>query len=709
MNSADAGTPSAGSGVKSDQPPERVHAEPVSEGPGAAEVWLRPDRRLVFLWRAQWVIVLGLLGLAALVGGYQLAVHSEFPRLLIVPGFPLVLLVLLGLAVWLPPRQWEAWVVRFDGRLLEIRSGVVTRVSVLIPVSRLQHVDLRQGVIDRSLDLASLVVHTAGTRNPSHTYPVCVSGRQRNSGIGWRWRPSSVRCPNPARLPMSGQQPEVDLTTSRSLHPAALLLPLLRFLIRLAVPLLVALLWVRVAGVLLAMWVVPAASLYYIARYLYFRYRVEGDHLVVRSGWLSRTERRIPVERIQELAVRQEWYYRLFGLARVEVSTAGTNELEAHLDPVSLPEALALRHWVQSRQGAASTADLMVETGGRLLLELKPKELLLGGVTSDLVSRLAALAGAIVYFYIILTFASDFGLSGFKPPWEYLPWDPERWLPSEGLVGGLVQFALEETAGKAVGLILIGFGFALVRYVARYHGFRLTRTGSVLESAYGLFSFRRSSLRCDRIQALRVEESLLRRWFGLATITVDSAGDREEAEDAGRSEVLVPLVVAVRVPELIEELMPGIGTEPPDWQPVSRKAVWRATWKGWLVAGLVMLQTASMLDWVWLVWTPAFPLVYLVSVMLYRHTGYCLRGGYLLSRKGWLNRQTLVQPVANIQNLRLRENWFERRAGLAALSIDTAGRTNTGGGAFLHNLTAGQARQLQFRLAQQVADLPFSW
>lgn len=171
MNRADAETPAAGSGAKADEAPDRAQAEPVLEGAGATEVWLRPDRRVVLLWRIRWAILLGILSLAATVGGFQLAAGTEFPRLLIVPGFPLVLLGLLGLAVWLPPRQWKAWAVRFDSRLLEIRSGVVTRVSVLIPVSRLQHVDLRQGVVDRALDLASLVVHTAGTRNPSHTIP----------------------------------------------------------------------------------------------------------------------------------------------------------------------------------------------------------------------------------------------------------------------------------------------------------------------------------------------------------------------------------------------------------------------------------------------------------------------------------------------------------------------------------------------------------
>ncbi len=497
--------------------------------------------------------------------------------------------------------------------------------------------------------------------------------------------------------------PPSEFTRPRTLHPATMVVPLVRFLLRLAVPLLVALIWIKVAGILLASWVVPAAAVYFVVKYLSFRYWVAGGHLVIRSGLVSRTERRIPLERIQELAVRQEWYYRLAGLARVEISTAGSDQVEAQLDAVSLAEALGLKHLVEAHQQPLSSSGPSGEPAENVLVALGVKDLLLGGVTSDLVSRLGALAGALFYFYVVLSF-----FSGLKLPWEYLPWDPERWVPSQGVLGGLLHFALEETAGKAVGLILLGFGFALARYVVRYYGFRVVRSGSVLESSCGLIGFRRSSLRRERIQALRVEETLLRRWFGLTTILVDSAGDRLEAEDDRPSEVLVPLLSVEQLTEVLDELMPGLGTDPPRWQPVSRKAVWRATWKGWVVAGLVMVQTALVADWLWLIWTPALPAIWFVSLMHYRHTGYCLRSGYLLSRQGWLNRQTLVQPVANVQLLRLRETWFERRAGLAALSVDAAGRTNTGGGAVLRNLPAEEARRIQRRLVQQVAELPFS-
>lgn len=47
---------------------------------------------------------------------------------------------------------------------LRIRRGLWWRSETLVPRSRVQHMDLERGPIERMLGLASLVVHTAGTR-----------------------------------------------------------------------------------------------------------------------------------------------------------------------------------------------------------------------------------------------------------------------------------------------------------------------------------------------------------------------------------------------------------------------------------------------------------------------------------------------------------------------------------------------------------------
>ena len=53
---------------------------------------------------------------------------------------------------------------RLDARGLQVSRGLVWQGEVLVPRSRVQHLDIERGPIERRFGLATLVVHTAGTR-----------------------------------------------------------------------------------------------------------------------------------------------------------------------------------------------------------------------------------------------------------------------------------------------------------------------------------------------------------------------------------------------------------------------------------------------------------------------------------------------------------------------------------------------------------------
>lgn len=56
---------------------------------------------------------------------------------------------------------------RLDAQGFTIRRGVIWRSVTSVPKLRVQHTDVSQGPIERAFDLATLVVHTAGTQDAS--------------------------------------------------------------------------------------------------------------------------------------------------------------------------------------------------------------------------------------------------------------------------------------------------------------------------------------------------------------------------------------------------------------------------------------------------------------------------------------------------------------------------------------------------------------
>lgn len=78
--------------------------------------------------------------------------------------------VALGAALagaWLGVRRHRYTHWRLDADAFSLRKGRLWESDVRVPVNRVQHLDLRRGPLERHYGLATLVVHTAGTREAS--------------------------------------------------------------------------------------------------------------------------------------------------------------------------------------------------------------------------------------------------------------------------------------------------------------------------------------------------------------------------------------------------------------------------------------------------------------------------------------------------------------------------------------------------------------
>ena len=88
-------------------------------------------------------------------------------------------------ANWLwPAVRYRHIRYRLDAHGVTIRRGVVWRTVTSVPTSRVQHTNVSRGPVERYFDLATLVIHTAGTRDAS----VALSGLGHREAIALRDR-----------------------------------------------------------------------------------------------------------------------------------------------------------------------------------------------------------------------------------------------------------------------------------------------------------------------------------------------------------------------------------------------------------------------------------------------------------------------------------------------------------------------------------------
>lgn len=87
----------------------------------------------------------------------------------------LVFLVILALAIaviaLLPLRRYRARGYAMSDDRLRVVRGVLFHADTAVPFSRVQHIDVTQGPIERMFGLGTLTLHTAGTHNHSVSLP----------------------------------------------------------------------------------------------------------------------------------------------------------------------------------------------------------------------------------------------------------------------------------------------------------------------------------------------------------------------------------------------------------------------------------------------------------------------------------------------------------------------------------------------------------
>ena len=69
------------------------------------------------------------------------------------------------LGCWRGWRVWGCTAWRLDDAGFTLRRGHLWRSETRVPQSRVQHLDLQRGPLQRHFGLSTLVIHTAGTRH----------------------------------------------------------------------------------------------------------------------------------------------------------------------------------------------------------------------------------------------------------------------------------------------------------------------------------------------------------------------------------------------------------------------------------------------------------------------------------------------------------------------------------------------------------------
>jgi putative membrane protein len=444
--------------------------------------------------------------------------------------------------------------------------------------------------------------------------------------------------PDVARGEGSGTTP---FTTWKRLHPAAIAVWISGIIGGFAIPLVVLVVLGGERGPLFFSTAFGAIAVIGSAiRWTRFWFRLEGRTLMIRGGLLQRWERTIQPARIQSVDVVQKLTHRLFGVVELRIEVVGGTGTEGSLVALTPEEARQLR--------ALLMADHVADDDPTepALVRMRAADLLLAGATGGRVAVVAAMAG-----------------------WAF------QVLPEGTFVETLNRLAGARRSDFETILVIVGvlltasILISLVSTILVYWDFTAVRRGDRLVITRGLLQTRRSVVPIARIQAIRLEENLIRRAFGLASLRVLTAGYGRGSGDEQQTSMLVPVADRRRCLAIAEAVLGSSSLGGVDLRPAPPRALVRRLCLAAIVGTGVLALGLALREGALAVALPVLPLAIGFQFLAWRALGHAIVGPHVLARSGALVRRTTVANQANIQHLVLRRSPTQRPFGIASLTL----------------------------------------
>jgi putative membrane protein len=276
-------------------------------------------------------------------------------------------------------------------------------------------------------------------------------------------------------------------------------------------------------------------------------YHLIGGELRIDSGMLQKQSKRVRLDRVQSVDVLEPLTARIFGLAEVKVTTAGSERAAVRLRYLSAPVAQALRADMLGR--STGVGEGVVEAPERLLIAV-PHGRLVGSVLLQMIS------------------------------WRLLLLALGPALTALGARNG-------HRATTGIGIAVFAWFFLLIVHaiwqrVNSLWEFTVTDSPDGLRVRHGLLSTTRQTVPPGRVQAILIHQPLFWRPFGWVQVRMNVAGYGNL--DSSKRSTLIPVSDRAFAESLVGWLLGGVDlsdiplTRPP------RRAALRAPlwWRGQL-------------------------------------------------------------------------------------------------------------------------------
>jgi uncharacterized membrane protein YdbT with pleckstrin-like domain len=407
------------------------------------------------------------------------------------------------------------------------------------------------------------------------------------------------------------------------------------------------------------MWLTIPATIWAVIKFFSMQYALTPTHLILKEGITGRSERRIPLIKIQAFETQRTLVHKLFAVDDVIVHTGSGGEAEATLSVLHQDTTAQLRrHHQQKHQNNRSSDEAAILPATEVRASVK--ELVFHGLAYN--------EGMVVVLVLlgILWQMDLFSWDTVENLWQSLP--------------GFSQVAEEWIFFKVPIYLVLGWIlmriFSVVWSLVTYHDFKLFDEREQIRLDFGLIFHRDQTLPKQRFHIVQIEEKPIHRWRKAVTLKAWTAStwandeDTEDLDDLFKSMVVHPFIQRDQARTLIARILGEPDWENPDWQGLDPRAFKRVLLRYSLLylCALPFLAVQSL--WLLLLTPLLLAAAWWNAHVRIRHTHYAVTEQGVWLRTGYFVKRWRLVGLNHIQVVESLASPFDRRKQLAGVLID---------------------------------------
>lgn len=385
--------------------------------------------------------------------------------------------------------------------------------------------------------------------------------------------------------------------------------------------------------------------LYSILKWSIETYEITSEAIVFRDGVFVKNQRNIPFKRIQDHHSKANFVHQILGITSLKLET-GTSDKDANISfpAISLEEEARILGKLLKNETVIAD-DVKVEKERIIFFESTQKDTIKAAFTSF---------SFLALFPLMMT--------------AYFQLD--EWLNIEETSKQIVHYFERNMwiwLPLAIIMLIAAFAVGYLQTLFRYGNFVISADDDRIYISRGVFTTNTYSIQKSRVQAIKIQQSLLKRIFGMVEITLVSAGQNTIGSEM-EINTLYPFMQKKKAYQVTNQLLPDYHIVE-EMHRLPRNVLWiRLIRPYYFTLGAIILLAFVKREWLWAA------IVVLVAEVIFRildyyFTSYLKEEEYIQVREGALITRTIHTKWRNLQQAEVSHSWLQRKFGAASIQF----------------------------------------